>query len=145
MSGNPDVAPMVERLLKAQLLASSPAWVVALALLTPVFTFVLLYVNAAVTHGIAAILGQAKRGFAATFAACAYACAPLVLLAVPACGSIVGIIWVVVLTSIGLKVTHRISTGAAAAAGVAPHIRLSFLMFLALGTLLIALSNTDIR
>src|SRR5205823_13600753 len=131
----------VERLLKAQLLASSPSWVVALALLTPVFTFVLLYVNAAVTHGIAAILGQAKRGFPATFAACAYACAPLVLLAIPACGSIVGLIWLVVLTSIGLKVTHRISTGAAAAAVLAPYFVLCCVMFLAMGSLMMALQN----
>src|SRR3989454_256629 len=99
MSGNPDVAPVVQRLLEAQLQAGSPSWVVALALLTPVFTFLLLYVNAALTHGIAVILGQAKRGFPATFAACAYACAPLALLAVPACGSIVGLIWLVALCS----------------------------------------------
>src|SRR5207302_7567701 len=33
MSGNPDVAPVVQRLLEAQLQASSPSWVVALALL----------------------------------------------------------------------------------------------------------------
>ena len=139
MSGNPDVAPMVERLLKAQLLASSPSWVVALALLTPVFTFVLLYVNAAVTHGIAAILGQAKRGFPATFAACAYACAPLVLLAVPACGSIVGLIWLVALTGIGMKVTHRISAAGAAASVLAPYFVLCCLMFVAIGTLTLAL------
>ena len=139
MSGNPDVAPMVERLLKAQLLASSPSWVVALALLTPVFTFVLLYVNAAVTHGIAAILGQAKRGFPATFAACAYGCAPLVLLAIPACGSIVGLIWLVALTGIGMKVTHRISAAGAAASVLAPYFVLCCLMFAAIGTLTLAL------
>jgi len=139
MSGNPDVAPVVQRLLEAQLQASSPSWVVALALLTPVFTFLLLYVNAALTHGIAVILGQAKRGFPATFAACAYACAPLALLAVPACGSIVGLIWLVALNAVGMKVTHRISTTGAAASVLAPYFVLCCLMLAAFGTLTLAL------
>ena len=139
MSGNPDVAPVVQRLLEAQLQAGSPSWVVALALLTPVFTFLLLYVNAALTHGIAVILGQAKRGFPATFAACAYACAPLALLAVPACGSIVGLIWLVALTAVGMKVTHRISTTGAAASVLAPYFVLCCLMLAAFGTLTLAL------
>ena len=41
---------------------------------------VALYANAAVTHVFALLLGQNKRGFAATFTACAYAFAPLALL-----------------------------------------------------------------
>jgi len=139
MSDNPDVGPVVRRILEAQLQASSQSWVVALTLLTPVFTFVLLYVNAAVTHGIALLLGQAKRGFPATFAACAYACAPLVLLAVPACGSIVGLIWLVALTAVGMKVTHRISAAGAAASVLVPYFVLCCLMFAALGTLTLAL------
>ena len=141
LSKNPDLAPALQRLIQAQLEASSPGWVIGLALLTPAVALVFLYLNAAVTHAVAALLGQAKRGFAATFAACAYACGPLVLLAVPACGSIVGIIWVVVLTSIGLKVTHRISTGAAAAAVLAPYFVLCCVMFLAMGSLMMALQN----
>ena len=141
LTQNPDLAPALQRLIQAQLEASSPGWVIGLALLTPAVALVFLYLNAAVTHAVAALLGQAKRGFAATFAACAYACAPLVLLAVPACGSIAGIIWVVVLTSIGLKVTHRISTGAAAAAVLAPYFVLCCVMFLAMGSLMMALQN----
>ena len=138
---NPDLAPALQRLIRAQLEESSPGWVVGLALLTPVIALVFLYLNAAVTHAVAALLGRAKRGFAATFAACAYACAPLVLLAVPACGSIVGVLWVIVLTSIGLKVTHRISTGAAAAAVLAPYFVLCCVMFLAMGSLMMALRS----
>ena len=101
---------------------SSPAWFVGLLLLLPAFVFVFLYLNAAVTHFFALIFGQAKRGFPATFAACAYACAPLVLLAVPGCGSIVATVWVVVLTGIGLKETHRISARGAAGATLAPYL-----------------------
>jgi hypothetical protein len=140
-SRNPDVAPMLQRMLDVQSRASSPGAVLALAALTPVFTFVMLYLNAGVTHAVAAVLGQAKRGFPATFAACAYASAPLVLLAVPACGSIVGVIWLIVLTGIGMKVTHRISTGGAAASVLVPYLVLCCLTFLAMGALAMALRN----
>ena len=141
-SQNPDLARMLKRMLDMQSQASAPGAVLALAALTPVFTFVLLYLNAGVTHAVAALLRQAKRGFPATFAACAYSCAPLVLLAVPACGSIVGTIWLVVLTGVGMKVTHRISTGGAAASVLAPYFLLCCLGFLAMGTLVVTLQNT---
>ncbi len=141
LSQNPDVAQMMQRMFEVQSRANSPAAVLALAALTPAFTFVLLYVSAGITHVVAAVLGQAKRGFPATFAACAYACAPLVLLAVPACGSIVGVIWLVVLTGIGMKVTHRISTGGAAASVLVPYFVLCCLLFLAVGASALALRN----
>src|SRR5205085_2370529 len=118
---NPNVGPMLRKMMELQARAASPAMIVAFAAVTPLFAFVLLYLNAAVTHAVAALLRQAKRGFAATFAACAYGCAPLVLLAIPECGSIVAVIWLVVLTGIGMKVTHGISAGGAAAAVLVPY------------------------
>jgi hypothetical protein len=132
MSSNPDL----QRMIDAQLQTSSPVGMLAMAVLTPVVTLVFLYINAAVTHAIASLMGQAKRGFPATFAACAYACAPLVFLAVPGCGAIVGVLWTIVLTSIGMKVTHRISTGAAAIAVLAPYVVLCCVTLLAGGTLM---------
>lgn len=142
LSDNPDVAPMLKRMLEIQSQAGSAGAVLALAALTPAFTFVILYLNAGVTHAVAALLGQAKRGFPATFAACAYASAPLVLLAVPACGSIVGVVWLIVLTGIGMKVTHRITTGAAAASVLVPYLLLCCGAFLAMGALAMALRAT---
>ncbi|HTO96958.1 MAG TPA: Yip1 family protein [Myxococcales bacterium] len=139
---NPDIAPMLKRMLQVQTDASTPGAVISLAALTPVFAFVLLYLNAGVTHAVAALLRQAKRGFPATFAACAYSCAPLVLLAVPACGWIVGTIWLVILTGIGMKVTHRISTAGAAASVLVPYLLICCLGFLAMGTLAVTLRNT---
>jgi len=120
MSGA-QLPPVARRLLETQTL-SSPGAVLAFTLLTPVISFLLIYLNAAVTHGFALLLGQAKRGFAATFAACAYACAPLVLLAVPGCGSFIAAVWLIVLTGIGLKETHRISAGGAVASVLAPYL-----------------------
>jgi Yip1 domain len=100
---------------------TSPRSAVPRMVFTPLIVLVLVYLNAALTHGAAALLGQARRGFAATFAACAYACAPLLLLALPGCGSIVGLVWTVVLTGIGLQGTHRMPTRSAVAAVLAPY------------------------
>lgn len=141
MSRNRDLGPMLRRMIDVQTQASSGAWVVALVLLTPLFSFLLLYLNAAVTHGVAMLLGQAKRGFSATFAACAYACAPLALLAVPACGSIVGLLWLIVLTAIGMKITHRISTGGAVASVLAPYLVLCCGLFVAFAAMAMAFKN----
>lgn len=116
---------------KAAALADSPGWFAALLLALPLFVLLFVYANAAVTHFFALILGQAKRGFAATFAACAYASAPLVLLAVPGCGSTIGVIWLVVLTGIGLKQTHRISSGRAAGVTLAPYLLICCLALVA--------------
>ncbi len=101
---------------------NSPGWFVAFVLFLPAVNFIVVYLNAAVTHLFALLLGQARRGFAATFAACTYSFAPLVLLAVPGCGAIVGVVWLIVLTGIGLKITHGIKPAGAAAAVLAPYL-----------------------
>ena len=139
VSQNPDLPPFLQRMIEGQMQPSAPASVIGLALLTPIFSFVLLYVNAAVTHGIATLLGQGRRGFPATFAACAYASAPLVLLAVPACGSIVGVIWLIALTGIGMKVLHRASTAGAAASVLVPYLLICCLTFVAFGTAMVTM------
>jgi hypothetical protein len=100
-------------------------------LATPLVSLVFVYLNAAVTHLVALLIGQSKRGFPATFAACAYATAPLVLCAVPACGAIIGALWLIVLTGIGMKVTHRISSGGAAASVLMPYLLCCCLLALA--------------
>jgi hypothetical protein len=138
MARQREIPPMLRRMLDVPTQATSAGWVAALVVLTPLFSVALLYLNAAVTHAFAALLGQAKRGFAATFAACAYACAPLVLLAVPACGSIIGVLWLIVLTAIGMKVTHRISAGGAAASALAPYLVLCCATFVAFGAMMMA-------
>jgi hypothetical protein len=141
LSGNPDVSSMLQKMIDTQAAANSWPVVIGLALLTPIFAYIFLYLNAAVTHAFALLLGQSKRGFPATFTACAYSCAPLVLLAVPACGSIVGVVWLVVLTGIGLKYTHRISTGGAAAAVLTPYLAICCLMFALVGAAMMVFRN----
>ena len=107
---------------------NSPSATLLAALLMPLFAFVLLYANAGVTHLAALLLGQNKRGFAATFAAAAYGTAPVVLLVIPGCGQLVAIIWIAVLTGVGLKHTHGMSTGGAAGAALAPYLLLCCLI-----------------
>ena len=141
ISSNPDVSPMLKRMIDTTGAANAWPVVIGLALLTPVFSFVVVYLNAAVTHGFALLLGQSKRGFPATFAACAYSCAPLVLLAVPACGSTIGVIWLVVLTGIGLKQTHRISSGGAAATVLTPYLLLCCLILAVGGAMALVVRN----
>ena len=117
---------------------NSPSATILAALLMPLFAFVLLYANAGVTHLAALLLGQNKRGFAATFAAAAYGTAPVVLVVIPGCGQLVAVIWIAVLTGVGLKHTHGMSTGGAAGAALAPYFLLCCLscgVMLALVTL----------
>jgi hypothetical protein len=102
----------------------TPAMFVGTLLLAPVVLFAGLYLNALVTHGTGLLLGQAKRGFAATLAACAYAFAPLVLLALPQCGSIVALVWMAILTGIGFKEMHGVGSGGAAATVLVPYVLL---------------------
>jgi hypothetical protein len=94
------------------------------AALAPLFTFLFIYAQAGVTHLAALLLGQNKRGFAATFTAAAYAMAPAVLYAVPGCGAYIAPIWIAVLTGIGLKYTHGMTVGGAVGATLAPYLLL---------------------
>jgi hypothetical protein len=96
----------------------------AVAALAPLFVFLFLYAQAGVTHLAALLLGQNKRGFAATFAAAAYAMAPAVLNAVPGCGAYIAPVWIAVLTGIGLKYTHDMTVGGAVGATLAPYLLL---------------------
>jgi hypothetical protein len=116
------MAPMLHRIVELLLSPPTAGRVLVPIICAPLIWLVVLYLNAAVTHGVAVLIGQSKRGFAATFAACAYSFAPLALAAVPACGSTIGILWLVVLTGIGLKVTHRISSKGAAASVLLPYL-----------------------
>ena len=117
----PDQLALAKQLLERNARLNSPLVTVVLVLLTPVMLWLFLYLNAGVTHLIALLFGQAKRGFPATFAACAYGSTPLVLLIIPGCGSVIATVWIIVLIGVGLKETHGITPGGAAATVLAPY------------------------
>lgn len=90
------------------------------AMAAPIYIPIGLLIGAAFQHLFLFLVGGAKRGFIATFRVQCYAGASLIFAIVPACGSIVGVIWSLVLAVIGLSVAHQISTGKAAAAILLP-------------------------
>ena len=59
-----------------------------------------------------------------------------------ACGSPISLVWLIVLTGIGMKQTHRISTGGAAATVLAPYLLFCCLISAAGGALVMVLRNT---
>ena len=120
----PERLALAKQMLDRNAKFNSPAVTLLMVLLTPAIVWLFLYLNAGVTHLIALLFGQAKRGFPATFAACAYGSAPLVLLIIPGCGSVIATIWIVVLIGVGLKETHGITPGGAAATVLAPYLLL---------------------
>ena len=122
MVGQMEMPDAFRQLLHQSQRYSSPGMVLLGLLLFPLVNFIFVYLNAAITHGFALVLGQSRRGFAATFAACTYSWAPLVLLAIPGCGGIIGVLWLIVLTGVGLKVTHGIKPAGAAAAVLTPYL-----------------------
>ncbi len=124
-----EVPPSFRSMLESQRQLKSPGWTLVSWVMSPIFAVIFLYLSAAVTHGFALLFRQAKRGFAATFAACAYACAPLVLVVIPGCGGLIALVWLIVLTGVGLKEMHRASPGGAAAAVLAPYAVLCCMLF----------------
>ncbi len=94
--------------------------VLAQILLSPIVTFVLIYVGAALVHLVLMLLKGAHRGFDATLTAVAYVSGLLLLLAVPACGLLLGVVWGLVSLVIGLGAIQRCGAGKSAAAVLAP-------------------------
>jgi hypothetical protein len=92
----------------------------AQVVLAPVLTFVGIYVAAAIVHLVLLLLRGAGRGFDATLTAVAYTAGLSLLLAVPACGSLLAGIWTLVSLVIGLGAIQRCGTGKSAAAVLAP-------------------------
>jgi len=121
MLGSAQLPPGVDVESVVRLFYPPTGWFLVRIVAAPVLVLAALYLNALVTHGIALLLRQAKRGFDATLAACAYAFAPMVLFAIPACGGLVAAVWVAVLTGIGLKELHGMGTGGAAASVLLPY------------------------
>jgi hypothetical protein len=100
--------------------AFSARAMVAQIVFTPVVAFVAIYVTAAVVHLLLMLVRGATRGFDATLTTVAYVSGLNLLLAVPACGSLIAIVWSTVALIIGLSVIHRCGVGKAAAAVLAP-------------------------
>lgn len=75
----------------------------------PIFLIPALFISAGLTHLFLVLVKSGSAGYEATFRVSAYASAPQVLAAVPYVGIIIGSLWAVAATFIGLKNIHRTS------------------------------------
>lgn len=101
-------------------------------LLSPIITFIALYVVTAVCHLVLTMARGADEGFEASTRVFAFSYSPVVFGIVPFVGNLVGFVWMIVISIIGLRETHRTSTGKASAAVLVPVFLLFCLIVLAL-------------
>lgn len=101
-------------------------------LLTPVFTIGLLFIGAAVVHALLKLLRGAGQRFGATVRVFSYAQSAQLFAIVPFVGELIGGVWSIVVTVIGLREAHRTSTARAAAAVLLPIAAIiGFIVFIA--------------
>lgn len=89
---------------------------------SPITVAFLVFVKAALIHGVLMLVGGNRLGFEATFRVAAYGEAAGILALVPACGSAVGIIWSLVIAVVGLYSIHETDPWRAVVAVVAPAV-----------------------
>jgi hypothetical protein len=94
--------------------------IAAMAILLPLFLIAVLFIEAGVYHLLLLLVRGGKAGFEGTFRAVAYGNSGSVFLMVPFCGSIIGIVWSIVITIIGIKEAHETTGGKAAFAVLMP-------------------------
>jgi hypothetical protein len=93
----------------------------ALLVVSPVVALLTLFVWAGICHLLLMLLDGARQPFETTFRVAAYASGSTALLqVVPFCGALVGAVWNLVVTIIGLAHAHETSLGKAAAAVLVP-------------------------
>lgn len=109
----------------------------------PLWIVIGVFVAAGILHVLLMVVGATPRDFEATFRVVAYSHAVSVLGLVPFCGSVIGFVWWVVVTTLGLRTVHRTSTAQALIAVLLPVFLCCCccvgLAFLAAGTLATAI------
>lgn len=81
--------------------------------LTPFTAMLALVAWSLLVHLFVLALARERRSLGATFRALCYSAGPLVLNAVPILGGIVGSIWMLALSVLGIREAHRTTTGTA--------------------------------
>ncbi len=99
-------------------------------LLSPLWLIIGLYIVAGIIHVCLLIVRGARHGFGATARVIAYSGGPQLFSIVPFVGPVVGGIWSLVITIIGLREAHESTTGRAIAALAIPFALLLILTLL---------------
>ena len=89
-------------------------------LFSPVAVAVGVAIKAAVLHLALMLLGGNRLGFEATFRVAAYGEATSILALLPFCGSVIGVVWALVVTVVGLYSIHETDPWRAVLAVLAP-------------------------
>jgi hypothetical protein len=107
-----------------------------LAFLSPFLVIIALFVAAGILHLCLMVVKGARSGFETTFRVVSYACSAMVFLTIPFCGNAVALVWVTVLSIIGLREAHETTGGKAAFAVFLPVIVFCGLMTMAVAVFL---------
>lgn len=99
-------------------------------LLAPLVMVAGLFVGAAVTHAVLAIIGGARHGPGTTLRVYCYTYSPAVLAIVPWVGMVAAALWGLVIAVIGLREAHETTGFRAAAAILLPVVALFLLLAL---------------
>jgi hypothetical protein len=104
------------------------AWAPLLGfLLTPISLLVGLAISSIVFHVLLVLLGGARHGVQTTARVLCFAYSPMLFVVVPFLGGVIGGVWTIVLTVIGLSEAHRTERWRAALAILLPTIALAIL------------------
>lgn len=106
-------------------------------LLSPLLLVVGLFLTAAVAHLLLLVVGGARHGFGTTVRTFCYAYSPAVFAMVPLLGTVVGGIWILVLSVIGLRESQQTEGWKAALAVLLP-LFLAFALVLVLALFVVA-------
>ncbi len=93
-----------------------------LFLLSPVIVAMGVFIKAGLFHLLLMLTGGNRLGFEATFRVSAYSQAGAILALVPFCGSAVGVLWILVVSVIGLYSIHETEPWKAVVAVLAPMV-----------------------
>jgi hypothetical protein len=77
----------------------------------PLCAAVVIVLAAAIWHLILLLIGSGRSGYLASLRAMSYISAPALLGVIPVCGGLVGFVWQIVLTVIGMATIHRAPIG----------------------------------
>lgn len=92
------------------------------ASLMPLLFILWLFIVSGMLHVFLLFVRGAQAGFEATFRVVAYSTSPLLFLVIPYCGMLITMLWVIILTIIGLKEAHEISGGKSVFAVLFPFV-----------------------
>lgn len=107
-------------------------------LLSPLVLMGALLLSAAVVHGLLALFDGARHSFGTTIRVFCYAYSPMIFAVVPLLGALVGSLWMLVLSIIGLREAHRTEGWKAAVAVILPFVLLIGLVIVMLLTVMAA-------